>query len=91
MPKIICTKCQTEFKIEHNGVYVIEMFSKPPQPYKIWRADLWRCVGCNSTIIAGFGQRPLGEHYQEDFNKLLESIKATENNLIFYDYEKPRQ
>lgn len=85
MPKVICTDCQVEYKIEKNGVYVVEMFSDPPQPYKLWSADLWKCPNCRREIIAGFGMSALAEHFQKNFTTVLDQAKKT--GKVFYDYE----
>ena len=84
MPKLVCCNCQTELEIEKNGVSVVEMFSQPPQPYRIWSADLWKCPQCQNEIVAGFGMQPLAEHFQEKFNDILERVKS---GTVFYDYE----
>lgn len=88
MPKIICTRCQTQMEIESQGVYVVEMFNTPPQPYKIWHADLWKCCGCQAEVVSGFGQQALAEHFEEDFPALLESINHT-SHRVFFSYERP--
>lgn len=85
MPKMICCKCQVELQIEKNGVNVVEMFSKPPQPYKIWSADLWKCPKCDNEIVAGFGMQPISEHFRDDFSGILERVKESGN--VYYDYE----
>ena len=28
----MCVKCAVEFRVEKNGIAVVEMFSDPPQP-----------------------------------------------------------
>lgn len=88
MPKIICTTCQTDYKIYKNGIYVIEMFLNSPQPYRIWSADLWKCRGCGNEVVNGFGNNPLAEHFQDDFQDMLEIAKFSENPV--YIYEKPQ-
>ncbi len=88
MPKSICTNCQTEFKPYKNGIYVVEMFLTPPQPYKIWSADLWKCRGCENEIVVGFGNEPLAEHFEDEFDSFFEMIKKTDT--VVYSYEKPQ-
>lgn len=83
--KTICRTCQVQYKIEKNGAPVIEMFQDPPQPYKIWQADLLRCPGCGHWIATGFGDGPIGEHFQDDFAKIL--AKAEAHPLVTYSYE----
>jgi len=86
MPKMICCKCQVELKIEKNGVSVVEMFSKPSRPYKIWSADSWKCPKCSNEIIAGFGMQPISEHFQDDFTGILKRVVSSGN--VHFVYEK---
>lgn len=85
MPKQICVKCSVEFKIEKNSVMVVEMFSDPPQPYKIWSADMWKCPTCGAEIIAGFGHQAVAEHFQEKFDDVLNKVQT---NGCYVVYEK---
>jgi len=73
-------------EIKKNGIFVVEMFSTPPQPYKIWSADFWECPNCQRGIVAGFGMQPLSEHYKDDFDSVLQSAKQSGN--LYFDYEK---
>lgn len=34
------------------------------EPYKTWMADSWKCEGCGTTIVTGFGFNPLWEDYK---------------------------
>ena len=87
MAKLVCVKCECELRPEINGVGVIETASFGP--YKIWHADLWQCPGCGIAIVAGFGQQPIVEHF-EDFDKELKLVKETYPRII-YDNERPKQ
>ena len=85
--KLVCPKCECEFRPEKNGVGVIETASFGP--YKLWRADLWECQGCQSQVIAGFsgnGIDPIAEHFESDFQRELEHIKTGKAGF-FYDNE----
>lgn len=42
------------------------------KPYKLWSGDLWKCPGYGTEVIAGTGKNPIVEHYQEDFEYLME-------------------
>ena len=87
MPKIICVDCEVEYKPDKNGVYLIEMAWQPPQPYKIWHSDMWICPSCLHQVIAGFGHQALAEHYQDDFQPLLNSIRDS-SAVIVHCYER---
>ena len=63
------------------------MFSNPPEPYKIWQADFWKCLKCNNVIVSGFGQHPIAEHFENNFNQILKKIKE-ESEYVVHDYER---
>lgn len=86
MPKIICFKCQVEYKPKKNNIPVIEMFNEPPRPYKIWLADAWQCPGCQHVVVAGFGKGPIREHFEPDFPELLERVLAAEWVVFSYEH-----
>ena len=88
MAKLVCAKCECELRPETNGVGVIETASFGP--YKIWDADLWKCPGCGIEIVAGFGQRPIAQHFEEDFDKELKVVKETRPRVL-YDNERPKK
>lgn len=85
MPKAICVNCQVEYDIEKSGVYVVEYFSDPPKPYKLWSADLYSCPICGDETITAFGLSPIREHYQDGFDELM--AKAEESGKIYKCYE----
>jgi hypothetical protein len=61
----ICSGCGLAMKPEMNGVLVIETAHAPPQAYKTWWADEWRCPMCRHKVIVGFSeisQRPNAEN-----------------------------
>ena len=84
--KVVCNKCMVEYVPETNGVFVIEMFSTPPKPYKIWYADVKKCPDCGDTITTGFGSNALMEHYEDGFDKLLERAKSFETTITVYEW-----
>ena len=89
MPKLVCTKCETELHPSKNGVIVLETASFGI--YKVWNADAWKCPGCGFEIVAGFANNPLrADHYAEDFPAWLDTVKADASRII-YDNEKPNQ
>ena len=91
MPKLVCVKCQVGYRPDKNGVYLIEMAWKPPQPYKIWHSDMWCCPGCGHQVISGFADRPLSEHYQDNFDAILNNVVRAANDgkaVIVHEYER---
>jgi len=85
--KLICRKCEREFKPKENGVIVVEMFSQPPKPYKLWSADLWYCPVCGIEIVAGFAGNPFAESYTDEMDAIIKIAKE-KGQTIIYDYEK---
>jgi hypothetical protein len=86
MPKLVCTKCQTELLPKTNEVIVVETASFGP--YKVWSADLWKCPGCGYEIVAGFADVPIRQdHYMPDFPEWLEKVKTLAKVVV--DNEHP--
>ena len=92
MNKPLCVNCNIFYRIYKTGAYLIEMFNTPPRPYKIWQADAWKCPGCDSIIFKGYGQSEMfskvGEHYQKNFDSILEKIRSNPDNLVAEGYER---
>jgi hypothetical protein len=86
MPKILCPECQVEFRLETNGVKVKETFQAGQQVYRIWDADLWRCPRCGIQVVAGFGNRPLAEHFEDNFKEVLARVEGG-HDPVFIDNE----
>jgi hypothetical protein len=83
MPKMICVKCEIEFRCEKNGVHVHELMREDTAVYKIWDADLWKCPGCGILIVSGFGQEPVAEHFEtEQMQAVLASEKLCSTVVI---------
>ncbi|HEY7415138.1 MAG TPA: hypothetical protein VH593_08100 [Ktedonobacteraceae bacterium] len=83
--KPICVDCQRFYRPERNGINLIENkpvggLHAPPgntapelwEPYKLWKADLWKCHGCGHLLIIGSGHRQISEHYMPDWEQKLE-------------------
>lgn len=75
MPKILCVKCKVEFRPIENGVYVRELMHDNTRFYKLWSADKWGCPVCKVEVVAGYGEGPLVEHFEE---KALERVQEFE-------------
>ena len=81
----ICPRCQTKFRNIQSGVTVVEMFLDPPQPYKLWLADLFECPSCRARIVSGFANRAYVEHYEQDFAEKYAALAAKDT---FYSFER---
>ena len=89
MSKIICVKCEVEFRPEENGVHVHELMRADTAIYKIWDADLWKCPRCGILIVAGFGQKPFAEHFEEDQMRAVLDSETIDHTTVFRDRELP--
>jgi len=89
MLKPVCVPCQRFFRPEKNNFYFIEGMpigsgvtppgnSQPERwiPYKLWASDKWKCQGCGTEILVGFGQRAISEQYMSDFEELRKRLGA---------------
>ena len=86
MPKMVCVKCEVEFRVRKHGVKVFEMCNENQDIYKIWNTNKWRCPKCGVEVIAGFGSMPIVEHYEAGFDEVL--IKCREDgDEVVYDKE----
>jgi len=87
MPKMVCVKCQCEFRPETNSTVVVETASFGP--YKVWHADTWKCPGCGVEVVAGFARQPIREdHYADDFTPWLMKYLDSARRVV-YDHERP--
>lgn len=93
MPKPACLKCGRFFRPLKNGICITEGMpkggmghvqsgkdhAKDWEAYKLWRADAWKCEGCDVVIVVGWGLHPYAEHYQPGFKEIQEATQADEN------------
>ena len=87
MATVTCVNCERGYHLIENGVFLVEMFCNPPQPYKIWSADLWQCPGCKDRVVSGRGDNPLMHHFQEGFDVYLANLKERQCTVI-REYER---
>ena len=84
--KPICVSCRRFYRPEKNGYVFMEGtpdgmalpgLAEPEHwhPYKLWRGDLWKCQGCGALIVVGVAQEPLAEHYQPNFQEIVDAYK----------------
>lgn len=77
----ICADCGKTMKPERYGIIGIEMFDDGKRPYKIWQCDLYKCPSCGHKVLSGFGFSSITEHFQDDFNDVLKSIKENPEKI----------
>lgn len=78
----VCVQCGIEHRIKQNGFSVVEMFMDPPQPYRIWSADLWECpvCGAQTTVRAA---KPRAEYSDEHFEAALDWVALQPHAVVF--------
>jgi hypothetical protein len=81
--KPLCAKCEVEFKPEKNGIKVAELYKQNTEVYRIWQADLWKCPVCGAEIVAGYGQLPRYEHFHQNLEAMVESMKAFGERVVY--------
>jgi hypothetical protein len=59
--------------MKRQGVEVIEGMPIATEwvPYKLWRADLWKCPCCQIEIVTGFGLAPELERHHAEFDETI--------------------
>lgn len=72
--KPCCTKCGKEYKVEQNGVGVLE-YKDDRSVYRISAADLLQCPGCGHQITWGYGN---AVHYSANPEQVLHDMKYYE-------------
>src|SRR5438477_543092 len=78
MPSPVCVPCLRFFKRLRNGITIEEGMpirqadgSDGWQRYKLWHADHWKCDRCGHELVIGFGNQPIGEHYEPRYRELV--------------------
>ena len=84
--KLVCKKCEVEFRIEKSGITVAEMFLENEKIYKLWGADLHKCPKCGHEIVAGFALQPFAIHFKSNCESLVKKIKK-DGGIVIYDYQ----
>jgi hypothetical protein len=69
--RIVCPKCQIELRPKKNGVAAEAM--TVDGPYQLFVADLMACSGCGLEVVAGFGSRPIVEHFQAEYAQAVKN------------------
>ena len=69
----VCPQCHVELHPERNGVGVLDMADFGP--YALYDADLWKCPECGKEVVGGFGIGPISAHFEEGFEKFVNSYR----------------
>ena len=81
MPQPGCVRCKREMIKVGAGVSVLEVAKSLPAGYKLWSADLYRCPTCGFSLVAGYGSRPIHEHFEVGFADAVD--RARERGNLF--------
>lgn len=70
IPTAICLTCQMEMTPDRNGALIKAQrrddADGTPHDYYIVSGDRYRCPVCDATIITGFANRPMAEHFESE-------------------------
>lgn len=76
----VCVECKVPMRVEKAGVSVVDITPSYPKGYEIWSGDKFKCPICLVEVVIGFAEksysRYLSSHYDESFEKCLNSIPA---------------
>lgn len=70
MAGLVCLRCRKFLRVKTNGVALEEGMPHGDDtwgPYKLWQADLYECPSCGFQLVAGFGLKPIAEHYRPGY------------------------
>jgi len=78
MLRPVCVKDQTEYKVEEQGVALVEYTDRDGtlKPYNAYFADLWVCPVCGHKILGGYGEPAVQQHEKEKMQKFLDTYAA---------------
>ncbi len=74
--KPCCAECGKEYKIEQNGVGVLE-HKDDGSLYRLSASDLLKCPGCGHEITWGYGE---AIHYSAEPYKVMKEIQHYASN-----------
>ena len=82
----ICAECDLAMRPHKIGVIVIERDCDGSATHA-WHADKWACPNCGKKIIVEFGDKPVSEHGNKDF----EDYMAIEEHSFYHSEVIPCQ
>lgn len=77
----VCVKCSFEMRPVKIGMYVVETFLSPPEPYRISSADMYRCPECGCEVLTGYSTGAK-VHHEEGFGELFQKATANLSNFV---------
>lgn len=84
--RLVCGKCNGQFKTKTVGVTLLETAGREQRPYGLWGADLLMCA-CGQKLIRT-ADYPAAR--DEKAGEQAEQIKA-HGGEIFFDHEYPAE
>ena len=74
--KPTCVNCNIDMYPSRNGAWVIDMCMDPPEPYKVWACDLWKCRICGNEIASGFSNHGVRREEMNFRTTLEQALKG---------------
>ena len=73
---VICINCNIKMDFPRSGIHVLETYEDGNKPYKVWSADYYECPKCGHRVATGFGQSPIGQDFEEDFEEKVKTCEV---------------
>lgn len=81
--RAVCVECNIQMRIASDRHLLIELYSDPPEPYKIRRADVLRCPVCGLMVAVGFGDpASVADKHRQEIQD------AISHGRISWEYER---
>lgn len=78
MARPYCCAHGVYFEVDRNGVDLVETRGAEKRPYKVFRADRYRCPVGDEAILANYGE-PVVESYGPEFRDHVASVVSSMN------------
>lgn len=93
MPRVVCVKCERDFKMADVGIMFADMAYNPPQEMAIASADIMKCPGCGAEIVVGFSdfnhdRSRIREQLEKAEHFVIRIIRSFESNAAKKEYDK---
>jgi len=55
------------------------------KPYQLYMGDRFECKSCGASIISGYGESAIDEHFTDTFTTYIERLEANEHEEIHHE------
>lgn len=83
MYRPVCLKCQKEYRVIKNDVWVVYLDGKPPKPASMIMANLLECPMCKMKLVSDFAYEATYKG-DEKFNDLLQNLRDSKTDTVIY-------